>query len=623
MSDRVLKIICLAALCAIVASGINPNLARSEADPEATHAVQAATIAPWKTKVDPWVLDRVEGRELAGDGKAEFIIFLAEQADLSAASRLPGKTEKGRYVYETLTAVAARTQTPVLQMLEARGIEHRAFWVANMIGARGDLAAVQALASRADVAHLYANPTVHLAAPDVAAEPKAPAAPAAIEWNITKVRAPDLWAAGFTGQGAVIGGQDTGYQWDHPALKGKYRGWNGATANHDYNWHDAIHTTGSSCGANSLFPCDDNNHGTHTMGTMVGDDGAGNQIGMAPGAKWIGCRNMNAGNGTPTTYAECYQWFIAPTKVDGTGADPTKAPDVINNSWGCPASEGCTDPNVLLTVVQNVRAAGIVTVHSAGNSGSACSTIREPAAIYAESFSVGATDKYDAIATFSSRGPVTIDGSGRRKPDVSAPGVSIRSSIPGSTYAGGWSGTSMAGPHVAGAVALLISAYPWLRGDVDALENALEQSAVRLTSTQGCGGDGSTTVPNNVYGWGRINVWAAYTYACSAPAAVTHLAISRLSTSAIQLTWSQAVGATGYEVWDAINAPYFAPATNTLCAGDSRCTAVTTANHTAPALGDPANNHTYLVLPTHRCGARTAAASKRVGEFDFPLLPGE
>ena len=90
MSDRVLKIICLAALCAIVASGINPNLARSEADPEATHAAQAATVAPWKTKVDPWVLDRVEGRELAGDGKAEFIIFLAEQADLSAASRLPG-----------------------------------------------------------------------------------------------------------------------------------------------------------------------------------------------------------------------------------------------------------------------------------------------------------------------------------------------------------------------------------------------------------------------------------------------------------------------------------------------------------------------------------------------------
>ena len=118
------------------------------------------------------------------------------------------------------------------------------------------------------------------------------------------------------------------------------------------------------------------------MGTMVGDDGAGNQIGMAPGAKWIGCRNMNSGWGTPATYIECYQWFIAPTKVDGSAPDPSKAPDVINNSWGCPPSEGCTDPNVLLTVVQAVRAAGIVTVHSAGNEGDdqpdPCHSVSDP-----------------------------------------------------------------------------------------------------------------------------------------------------------------------------------------------------------------------------------------------------
>ena len=464
-----------------------------------------------QTKVDPWVL------ETADTGKTEFLVFLSEQANLGEAARLPNKTEKGKHVYAALTATAERTQAPLLRELKHRGLEYRPFWIANMIWVRGNMADVQALALRRDVAHIYANPAVHvdgpIADPAYAAGPQAAAQPDAIEWNIAKVHAPEVWAKTYTGQGVVIGGQDTGYQWDHPALKGKYRGWNGSTASHDYSWHDAIHVAGSSCGANSPVPCDDYGHGTHTMGTMVGDDGAGNQIGMAPGARWIGCRNMDTGWGTPASYIECYEWFIAPTKVDGTAPDPTKAPDVINNSWGCPPSEGCTDPNVLLTVVQTVRAAGIVTVHSAGNSGSnlspGCSTVRDPAAIYAESYTVGSTDSSDTIAGSSSRGPVTIDGSNRRKPDISAPGVNIRSSVRGGGY-GYMSGTSMAGPHVAGAIAVLISAYPGLAGNVDQIESILEQSAVHLTSSQGCGGDSTTAVPNNVYGWGRIDVLAAY-----------------------------------------------------------------------------------------------------------------
>lgn len=462
--------------------------------------------AVWQDKVDPWVLETVAG------GETEFLLFLAEQADLSAAAKLPTKLEKGRYVYETLTRTADRTQGPLLAELKGLGVEHQPYWVANMVWVRGGAAALASLAARPDVAHVYANPTVHLDEPTQEAWGESlvwPQAPAAIEWNITKTNAPAVWAAGYTGQGAVIAGQDTGYQWDHSALKGKYRGWDGATASHDYNWHDAIHTTGSSCGADSPVPCDDNGHGTHTMGSMAGDDGGSNQIGMAPGAKWIGCRNMNAGAGTPTTYAECYQWFIAPTRVNGADPDPAKAPDVINNSWGCPPSEGCTDPNILLTVVQNVRAAGIVTVHSAGNSGSACSTVMDPAAIYAESFSVGATTISDAIANFSSRGPVTIDGSNRLKPDISAPGASVRSSYLSNTYAT-LSGTSMAGPHVAGLVALLISAAPAIAGQVDHIEDVIEQSAVRLTSTQTCGGVSGSSIPNNTFGWGRIDALAAY-----------------------------------------------------------------------------------------------------------------
>ena len=141
---------------------------------------------------------------------------------------------------------------------------------------------------------------------------------------------------------------------DTNALKPKYRGWNGTTADHNFNWHDAIHSGGGSCGPNTVAPCDDQGHGTHTAGTTVGDDGTGNQIGVAPGVKWIGCRNMDQGNGTPATYTECFQFMIAPTDLAGNNANPALRPHVLNNSWGCPVSEGCDIDNVLFTLATSV-----------------------------------------------------------------------------------------------------------------------------------------------------------------------------------------------------------------------------------------------------------------------------
>lgn len=465
--------------------------------------------AAWQTKVDQQVLEALT------QGEAEFLILLTEQADLSGAVDQPTKLDKGKYVLDRLNEVAQRTQPDVIATLKKNGSDYRAFRVANMIWARGNWQVVQDIAQRADVAHLYANPKVQIKLPPASSNGveyshlKGTDDLNAIEWNITKVNAPQVWAAGFTGQGAVIAGQDTGYEWDHPALKNQYRGWNGASADHNYNWHDAIHDETGECGADSPIPCDVYGHGTHTMGTMVGDDGGSNQIGMAPGSKWIGCRNMdNNGVGSPASYTECFDWFLAPYPIgsDPSQGDPSKAPDVIGNSWTCIPSEGCSY-DTLFSIVNNVRAAGIVVVAAASNPGSGCSWITDPPALYEASFTVGATDVYDIIASFSGRGPITIDGSNRLKPNISAPGVNVRSCIPGGGYSIK-SGTSMATPHVAGLVGLLLSAEPGLRGQVDEIETLIEHSAMpRVDLT--CGGDPSG-IPNNTYGWGRIDALAAF-----------------------------------------------------------------------------------------------------------------
>ncbi len=471
-------------------------------------ATLALAAPPPGGRVDPWILGRLA--EAAPGARVGVLVELAERPELAGIQGT--KLEKGAAVHRALAAVAARSQAPLLERLRELGVPHRPFWVANVVWVEADAALVAELAARPEVARLSGDAPVRVPETRQPEDPeRVPEAPLAIEWGVAKVNADDVWALGYTGQGVVVGGQDTGYQWDHPALLAQYRGWNGASANHDFHWHDAIHAGGGVCGANSAFPCDDHNHGTHTMGTMVGDDGGANQIGVAPGAKWIGCRNMNVGDGTPSTYIECFQWFLAPTDLAGQNPNPALAPDVINNSWGCPTSEGCHSGNfaVMQAVVESLRAAGIVVVVSAGNSGSGCSSVTDPAAIYEASFTVGNTTSADNLASSSSRGPVTVDGSNRRKPDLSAPGTSVRSSIRNSSY-GTFSGTSMAGPHVAGGVALLLSAHPALRGNVDVIEAVIERTAnPAVNVTQTCGGIPSSQIPNNSFGWGRLDVLAA------------------------------------------------------------------------------------------------------------------
>lgn len=473
----------------------------------------SAAAGRWQDKVDASVLAAAQAQ-----GEAEFLIVLAEQADLAGAAALRSKEEKGAWVYGQLTAVAARTQAAVLAELERRGVPHRAFWIVNLIWARGDAATLEAVARRRDIAHLYASGSGTFDPPRAAAGGSH--APAGVEWNVGLINAEAVWAMGFTGQGVVVAGADTGVEWTHPALRDKYRGWEGSSADHDYNWHLGSIPNAVCPEFPSTEPCDDDQflgggHGTHTVGTMVGDDGLGNQIGVAPGARWMACRNMSHGVGIVPWYLDCMEWLLAPTDLQGQNPDPSKAPHVVNNSWGC--VEGCPPP-VLRAQVEASRAAGIVYVVSAGNDGPLCNTLVFPLAIYEPSFSVGATDINDAIADFSSRGPVVNDvpNPPRVGPDISAPGVNVRSSVKGGGY-DSLSGTSMAGPHVAGLVALVISANPELAGDVDRIEEIIQQAAVPLTTTEGCGGDAPDQVPNNTFGWGRIDALAAVELALAEP----------------------------------------------------------------------------------------------------------
>ena len=464
---------------------------------------------PAANKIAPEVLaDTADGRS------ASIIILLADQANVDAGYGIRDQDAQGWFVYNSLTQHAARTQIGLKNFLNSRGVTYQSFWVVNMLVATADRALVEALAGRPDVVRVDSNrPTHWIEDPSIANFGVTPGTPTAPEWGVQNVNAPQVWAMGFTGQGIVIGNQDTGMRWTHNALKPHYRGWNGTTADHNFNWHDSIHSGGGICGPNNLAPCDDHGHGTHTTGTTSGDDGTGNQIGVAPGAKWIGCRNMDQGNGTPATYTECFQFFIAPTDLNGQNPNPALRPHVMNNSWGCPVSEGCTTRGELETIVNNTQAAGIFVEVSAGNAGSSCSSVNDPPALYEASFSTGAIDISNTLAGFSSRGPSTFYTPPLLKPNISAPGVNVRSSVNTSdTSYANFSGTSMAGPHVVGVVALLWSARPQLERDIAATKTVLQNTAnpaVIVNPPQTCDGIPNTTIPNNSFGYGRVDVLAA------------------------------------------------------------------------------------------------------------------
>ncbi len=426
-------------------------------------------------------------------GERLFVI-LKDQADVSSAENIQDADQRRDFVYQSLVAHAEETQADLRKTLDRFGIEYRPYYLVNALEINASPLLRLWLNTRKDVDRVLDSPRLRplpASIPQVMGSNLAPTEP---QWNLTLIGADKVWSElGVTGQGILVGNSDTGVQADHPEFADRYRGSNGGD---DFNWYDPWFGT--------TQPQDTNGHGTHTLGTILGAN-----VGVAPGASWIGCVNLARNLGNPALYLDCLQFMLAPFPQVGDpfmDGNPSLGANVLNNSWGCPWVEGC-DPQVLQPAVSALRHAGIFVVASTGNSGySGCGSVQDPIAIYDEVFSVGAVDSRSERAAFSSIGPVEVDGSQRTKPDISAPGEGILSAFPGSSYSFS-SGTSMAGPHIVGVVALMWSANPNLIGDIDRTEQILRKTVIPYQGSLPSCLTGQDTA--NAVGAGIVDAYAA------------------------------------------------------------------------------------------------------------------
>jgi subtilisin family serine protease len=301
------------------------------------------------------------------------------------------------------------------------------------------------------------------------------------EWGVTKISAPSVWDLGYSGQGIVVSNIDSGVLYTHTALKSNFRS--------SYGWYDPV--------TESANPYDDNGHGTHTLGTIAGSGG----IGVAPGATWIACKGCRGRDCYESDLLSCAQFITCPTDTSGNNKDCSKAPDVVSNSWG--GGQGDTFYDAAITTW---RSAGIIPIFSIGNAGPACGTANSPGD-NANVISVGATTSTDGLGSYSSKGPSV---NGLVKPELSAPGSSVRSAWYTSNSAYNTiDGTSMACPHVSGTVALLLSAKSTLT--YEEIKSTLISTTSKTISSTGytCGSTRDATIPNNQFGYGRLNALSA------------------------------------------------------------------------------------------------------------------
>ncbi|MEM7659076.1 MAG: S8 family serine peptidase, partial [Bacteroidota bacterium] len=404
---------------------------------------------------------------------------------------LPDRTYE---VITSLQAKAAATQGPILTLLHAHpGVQSgsvRPMWITNVIQAELQADAIAALSQRPDIEMIEYDflPIAH-----ETQRAAATASPNGIENGLAAIKAPFLWNLGYTGYGRKALIVDTGVNPTHDALKDKY-------------WGNIVPPAEAWFSPNEPVDCDD--HGTHVAGTVLGlNENNNDTIGVAFGGFWMGSPSVGCG---PADGLGTFQWALDP---DGDPTTTDDMPDVINNSWGFNTNNTASFCNGAWTsILSAMEVAGVAVVFSAGNNGfQGASSIGAPAVINTDlvnSFSIGNLN--GNVPSFpinggSSQGPTTCGGTGSLeiKPEVSAPGTNVRSSINNNGYAF-FTGTSMSAPHVSGGILLLKEAFPYLTGAE--IKLALYFSAIDL----------GPVGEDNLYGTGMIDLEAAYTYLVNA-----------------------------------------------------------------------------------------------------------